>query len=110
MLAPASPDACLPVRRERAARIKQGRILPESFIEIEDTPGFLTEQGIPGKEPAAMVPGPDGLPAEPAPGGLFVLRINGNPPHRAGAHGSLDNRAFEEYAVKEDTGRDTKHR
>jgi len=67
MLAPASLNACLLVRREHTVRIRQGRTLPEAFIEIKDTPSLLAEQGIPGKEPAAMVPGPDGILAEPAP-------------------------------------------
>ena len=57
MLAPVSLDACLLIRREHTVRIRQGRTLPETFIEIEDTPSLLAEQRIPGKEPAAMAPG-----------------------------------------------------
>ena len=67
MLAPTRLDTCLLVRREHTVRIRQGRTLPEALIEIEDAPSLLAEQGIPRKDPAAMVPGSDGILAEPAP-------------------------------------------
>ena len=74
MLAPTRLDTRLLIRRDHTVPIRQGGFLPETFIEIEDAPGLLAEQGIPWKYPAAMAPGPDSILAEPAPDRRFPNR------------------------------------
>lgn len=47
----------------------EGLTLPNALVEIEQTAGLGEKVGIAGKQPATMLPGPDGILMEPAPDG-----------------------------------------
>ena len=47
----------------------QGLTLPNALVEIEQTAGLGEKVRIAGKQPATMLPGPDGILMEPAPDG-----------------------------------------
>ena len=47
----------------------EGLTLPNALVEIEQTAGLGEKVGIAGKQPATMLPGPDGILMEPAPHG-----------------------------------------
>ena len=47
----------------------QGLALPNALVEIEQTAGLGEKVRIAGKQPATMLPGPDGILMEPAPDG-----------------------------------------
>ena len=47
----------------------EGLALPKALVEIEQTAGLGEKVGIAGKQPATMLPGPDGVFMEPAPDG-----------------------------------------
>src|ERR1017187_3883670 len=55
----------------------QGFILPAALVEIQHPSGFLGEVLVPGKNPTAMLPGPNRIGVQPAPDGRATdLRDN----------------------------------
>jgi hypothetical protein len=60
-------DAGLLIGRNDELVVSQGLPIPQFFIEIQDTSGFLGELRITGKDPTAVSPRPNGLGMEPAP-------------------------------------------
>ena len=60
-------DTRLLVRRNDELVVVEGLALPASLIQIEDGCGFLSELGVAGEEPGAMLPGTNRVLGEPAP-------------------------------------------
>ena len=55
------------VRRDDELRTLQGFALPDSGVEIQNASGFASEIRIPRKDPTSMLPGTNGIGAEPTP-------------------------------------------
>ena len=73
-------DAGLLVGADHELVRSQPAALPESVVEVEDSPGLLLEVRIAGEDPASVLPGSDRVFAEPSPdGGVADGR------HQAGA-------------------------
>ncbi len=69
-LLPASGlNAGLFVRRDDKVMSAQWSALPNAVVEIEDGAGFGRKVGIAREDPASMLPGAEGIAAEPAPQG-----------------------------------------
>lgn len=62
-------EAGLLVRTDHEFVCPKPTALPEALVEVQDSPGFLLEIGISGKNPAAVLPGTDGVLVEPSPNG-----------------------------------------
>jgi len=80
-------DACRPVGRRRQRRLfpaaglntrlfvcgddvvigAQWSALPDALVKIEDGSGFVGKGRIAREDPASMLPGAEGIPAEPSP-------------------------------------------
>ena len=69
MYACPSLDARFFVRRQDEFIFLKRNALPRAFVEIQDPPGLLGEQRIPGEYPAAMLPRTYGVFMEPSPDG-----------------------------------------
>ena len=66
----ASLDAGLLIGRYYELIDAQRFSIPLAGVQIQDASSFEGELGVPWKDPAAMVPGTDGILIEPAPDGL----------------------------------------
>ena len=62
-------DGRLLVGREHVFVGPQGAPLERAVVEIEDHAGFALEGGVPGEDPAPVLPGLDGILRQPAPDG-----------------------------------------
>ena len=62
-------NAGLFVRRDDKVMSAQWSALPNAVVEIEDGAGFGRKVGIAREDPASMLPGAEGIAAEPAPQG-----------------------------------------
>ena len=67
-------DAGLLVGRDHVFVCAQGLPLPGSCVEIENTACLVGKIGIPGEDPAAMLPRADGVFREPPPDGRVADR------------------------------------
>src|SRR5256712_14072974 len=72
--APARLNARLLVRRQYAVGGVQRDAFPEARVQVEDSSSLFLESGIAGEQPAAMVPGSNGVLAQPPPEGGFADR------------------------------------
>ena len=74
MLATARLNAGLLVGADDEVVRPQPLALPDAFVEVENTARLVGEEGVPGEDPAAVVPRPDCVFREPAPDGGFPDR------------------------------------
>lgn len=62
-------NARLFVRRDDEVTLAQWSAFPDAVVEVEDRTGFGGKVGIAREDPASMLPGAEGIAAEPAPQG-----------------------------------------
>lgn len=67
MLAVPGLNACLFVQTHDEVINPQREAAPDAFVQIEDRAGFGSEVGVARENPAAMLPRPKSIAAEPAP-------------------------------------------
>src|SRR3990172_11274096 len=60
-------DAGLLVRRQNKLVLPKRSSLPPAFVQVQDAPCLFGELGVPGENPAAVLPRPDGILMEPTP-------------------------------------------
>src|ERR1039458_4352483 len=77
-----SLDAGLFVGREHKLILAQRLILPDALIKIQEAAGFGGKVWIARKNPAAVLPRPDGILVQPAPDGRIA-----DAGHQSGLHG-----------------------
>ena len=65
-------DGGLLVGRDDEIGLVQGSTLPSAVIEIQDAAGLAGEVGVAREDPAAVLPGADGVVMQPAPDGGFA--------------------------------------
>ncbi len=67
-------DAGLLIRADDILVTPESAALPDALVKVEDAAGLFGEVRVTGKDPGAVIPGADGVSAEPTPDGCIADR------------------------------------
>src|SRR5215210_1966872 len=86
MAAATGLDGGLLVGGDHILSLSESITLPPTLVEVQHSPGFVGEVGVPREDPGAVVKGPDGILGEPSPDGGSRDLGHKTPSHRLARH------------------------